>query len=128
MTGSSSDTIGDASGETGEETGGHPTTTLNDVVHQRVRLGILTVLQETQRADFGYLKSALELTDGNLGRHIEILEKEGLVASTKGYQGRRPRTWVEITADGRRALATEMKALKRLLTRFEHSQEPSAQD
>ncbi|GAA1589463.1 hypothetical protein GCM10009678_84740 [Actinomadura kijaniata] len=124
MTGSGSDTIGDAGGETG----GHPTTTLNDVVHQRVRLGILTVLQETQRADFGYLKSALELTDGNLGRHIEILEKQGLVATTKGYQGRRPRTWVEITAEGRRALAAEMKALKRLLTRFEHSEKPPAQD
>ncbi|WP_242903129.1 winged helix-turn-helix domain-containing protein [Actinomadura terrae] len=124
MTGASSETSVDA----GEEGGGHPTTTLNDVVHQRVRLGILTVLQETQRADFGYLKSALELTDGNLGRHIEILEKQGLVATTKGYQGRRPRTWVEITADGRRALAVEMKALKRLLTRFENSEESAGSD
>lgn len=101
----------------------HPAMSLNDVVHQRVRLGILTILQETQRADFGYLKSALQLTDGNLGRHIEILDKEGLVATTKGYQGRRPRTWVEITTTGRRALAAEMQALKELLTRFEHGKE-----
>lgn len=99
----------------------HPTTALNDVVHQRARLGILTVLQETQRADFAYLKSVLQLTDGNLGRHIEVLAKEDLVTITKGYQGRRPRTWVGITSRGRQALVAEMSALKELLTQFERS-------
>jgi DNA-binding MarR family transcriptional regulator len=97
----------------------HPTTNLDDVVHQRARLGILTVLGEARRADFPYLKSLLQLTDGNLGRHIEVLAAEGLVTVTKGYQGRRPRTWVEITKLGRGALAAEMAALKQLLQRYE---------
>jgi DNA-binding MarR family transcriptional regulator len=91
------------------------------VVHQRARLGSLTVLGEARRADFPYLKSLLQLTDGNLGRHIEVLAAEGLVTVTKGYQGRRPRTWVEITKLGRGALAAEMTALKQLLERYEQS-------
>ncbi len=97
----------------------HPVARLNDTVHQRVRLGILTILQQTQRADFAYLKSLLELTDGNLGRHIEVLAGEGLVHVTKGYQGKRPRTWVDITPGGRQALAAQMQALKELLNQFE---------
>jgi DNA-binding MarR family transcriptional regulator len=97
----------------------HPTAGLNDVVHQRARLGILTVLGEARRVDFPYLKSLLQLTDGNLGRHIEVLAGEGLVAVTKGYEGRRPRTWVEITRLGRGALAAEMAALKELVQRYE---------
>jgi DNA-binding MarR family transcriptional regulator len=102
-----------------EQRPAHPTAALNDVVHQRARLGILTVLGEAQRVDFPYLKSLLQLTDGNLGRHIEVLAAEGLVRVTKGYEGRRPRTWVEITRPGRGALAAEMDALKQLVQRYE---------
>jgi DNA-binding MarR family transcriptional regulator len=99
----------------------HPTTAIDDVVHQRARLGILTILAESRRADFGYLRAQLGLTDGNLGRHIEVLAGQGLIAVTKGYEGRRPRTWVEITAPGRTALANEMHALKLLVARFEQA-------
>lgn len=97
----------------------HPTTGLRDVVHQRARLGILTVLGEADRVDFPYLKTLLQLTDGNLGRHIEVLAQEELVRVTKGYEGRRPRTWVEITKLGRGALAAEMEALRQLVQRYE---------
>ncbi|WP_440902664.1 winged helix-turn-helix domain-containing protein [Actinosynnema sp.] len=95
----------------------HPTAGLDDVVHQRHRLGILTVTAEADRVEFGYLKSTLELTAGNLSRHIAVLEEAGLVAVEKGYEGRRPRTWVGITAEGRGALAREMAALRALLER-----------
>ena len=97
----------------------HPTAGLRDLVHQRARLGILTVLGEAERVDFPYLKALLRLTDGNLGRHIEVLASEGMVRVTKGYEGRRPRTWVEITRLGRGALAAEMDALKQLVQRYE---------
>jgi DNA-binding PadR family transcriptional regulator len=102
----------------------HPTTTLTDVVHQKARLGILSVLSEAGRADFGYLKALLQLTDGNLGRHLEILAGDGLITITKGYEGRRPRTWAEITKAGDRALADQMAAMKQLVTRFESRQAP----
>ncbi len=97
----------------------HPTAGLRDLVHQRARLGILTVLGEAERVDFPYLKSLLQLTDGNLGRHIQVLASEGLVRVTKGYEGRRPRTWAEITRAGESALAAEVAAMKQLVKRFE---------
>lgn len=103
----------------------HPTSGLNDVVHQKARLGILAVLAETERADFTYLKSMLDLTDGNLGRHIEVLAGSGLVHVEKGYAGKRPRTWVTITRAGRHALAEEMAAIRELLRRFESSEPPT---
>lgn len=88
---------------------------LNDVVHQRTRLGLLVVLRETQQADFSYLKSRLNLTDGNLGQHIEILKHHGLVRTRKGHEGQRARTWVKITRTGEQALASEIKTLRSLL-------------
>ena len=97
----------------------HPSTDLDDVVHQRARLGILSVLVETGEADFSYLRAALRLSDGNLSRHIEVLAGGGLVHVRKGYQGKRPRTWVSITRDGRAAYAAEIAALRQLVHRFE---------
>jgi DNA-binding MarR family transcriptional regulator len=95
----------------------HPALRLDDTVHQRVRLGILAVLSEASRADFGYLRDALELTDGNLSRHIAVLEEAGLVKVEKGYAGKRPRTWVQATRAGRAALKAELAALQELITR-----------
>jgi DNA-binding MarR family transcriptional regulator len=94
---------------------------LHEVVHQPARLGILTVLAETRRADWPYLKSVLGLTDGNLGRHLEVLAGEGFVKITKGYEGKRPRTWAEITTSGRKALASQIAAMKEIVERFEAS-------
>jgi DNA-binding MarR family transcriptional regulator len=95
----------------------HPSLKLDDTVHQRVRLGILAVLEEAKRADFSYLRDALDLSDGNLSRHIQVLEEGGLVKVEKGFEGRRPRTWVSATARGRRALADELDALNELISR-----------
>jgi DNA-binding MarR family transcriptional regulator len=97
----------------------HPALRLDDTVHQRVRLGILAVLSEARRADFSYLREALELTDGNLSRHLQVLEEAGLVKVEKGFEGRRPRTWVEATRRGRRALDAEMTALRELIARVD---------
>lgn len=93
----------------------HPTAGLSNVVHQRVRLGILTVLQQVARADFSYLRDRLELTDGNLSRNLAVLEESGYVTIDKAFEGKRPRTWVKITKAGARALAEEVDALRRLL-------------
>jgi len=97
----------------------HPTAGLDDVVHQRHRLGILTIAAEAKRVEFGYLRSTLELTAGNLSRHITVLEEAGLLSVEKGYEGKRPKTWVSVTRTGRKALAAEMTALRALLTRHD---------
>jgi DNA-binding MarR family transcriptional regulator len=95
----------------------HPVLHLDDTVHQRVRLGILAVLSEARRADFAHLRDALELTDGNLSRHIAVLENAGLVEVEKGFEGKRPRTWVAATKAGRKALREEIAALQSLISR-----------
>jgi DNA-binding MarR family transcriptional regulator len=89
----------------------YPTNGIDETVHQRHRLGILTITAEAGRAEFGYLRDALELTPGNLSRHLSVLEEAGLVDVEKGYAGRRPRTWVRITRQGRSALAAELDVL-----------------
>lgn len=93
----------------------NPVIHLDDVVHQRVRLGLLAVLHDTRTADFSYLKSVLHVTDGNLGQHLDILERHKLITVRKGYQGRRPRTWISITRAGDAALKAEVEALRKLL-------------
>jgi DNA-binding HxlR family transcriptional regulator len=117
---------GDASGRdsSGRDASGpvaHPTNGIDDLVHQRHRLGILTITAEAQRADFGYLRDALNLTAGNLSRHLTVLEEAGLIQVEKGYEGRKPRTRVRITRQGRAALATEIAALTELLHRHQRT-------
>ena len=93
----------------------HPTVSLDDTVHQRSRLGILAILSAGDRVDFGYLRQVLDLSPGNLSRHLTTLVEAQLIAIEKGYQGRRPRTWVTITTTGRRAYQSELTALRSLL-------------
>jgi DNA-binding MarR family transcriptional regulator len=98
---------------------GHPSNGLDDTVHQRVRLGILTVAHEARRVEFGYLRTQLELTAGNLSQHLGVLETAGLVEVEKGYEGKRARTWISLTKAGHQALAEEIARLKLLISRVE---------
>jgi DNA-binding MarR family transcriptional regulator len=97
----------------------HPANGLDEVVHQRVRLGILAIAHEARRVEFGYLRTQLELTAGNLSKHLSVLEAAGLIEVEKGYAGRRGRTWITLTAAGSTALAEEIEQLKLLITRVE---------
>jgi len=97
----------------------HPVNGLDDVVHQRVRLGILAVLAESTRADFTFLRDTLDVTDGNLARHLQTLEGAGFVEIEKRFERRRPRTWVRATAAGRDAFAKEIAALEALIRRVQ---------
>jgi DNA-binding MarR family transcriptional regulator len=99
----------------------HPVIGLDDVVHQRVRLGILAVAHEARRVEFGFLRATLDLTTGNLSQHLTVLEKAGLVEIEKGYEGKRGRTWIHLTAAGKRALYDEISQLKRLIRQVEET-------
>lgn len=107
---------------TPEET--HPVLGLDDVVHQRVRLGILTIAHEARRVEFGYLRTHLELTGGNLSKHLSVLEEAALIEVEKGYEGRRGRTWITLTPTGATALADEIGRLKLLIARVETTDLP----
>jgi DNA-binding MarR family transcriptional regulator len=98
---------------------GHPATGLDEVVHQRVRLGILAITHEARRVEFGYLRNQLDLTAGNLSKHLSVLETADLIEIEKGYEGRRGRTWITLTAAGGVALADEIKRLKLLIAQIE---------
>jgi DNA-binding MarR family transcriptional regulator len=98
----------------------HPATELDDVVHQRNRLGILTVVAEADEAEFGFLQGTLGLTPGNLNRHLAVLVEAGLITvRKKDTRGGRPKSWVKISDAGRKALAREMSALEQLLRRHQ---------
>jgi DNA-binding transcriptional ArsR family regulator len=100
---------------------------LDDTVHQRTRLGILAVLAEGQRVQFGFLQEALGLSDGNLSRHLSTLESAGYATVEKGYEGRRPRTWIRITKAGTTALRQEVELLRTLINSFdEHAPSPDS--
>ena len=96
----------------------HPAADLNETVHQRVRLGILAILSEADRATFTYLRESLDVTDGNLSAHVSVLAKAGLVTVDKGYVDNRPRTWLRATAKGRSTFRAEMSALSKLVDRY----------
>ncbi|GAA4606195.1 DNA-binding MarR family transcriptional regulator [Actinoplanes octamycinicus] len=100
------------------ESAPHPAVGLDDVTHQRVRLGVLVMLAEIPECAFATLRAELQLTDGNLNRHVQVLVDAGLVTLTKGYENNRPRTWVKLTRDGRRALRAELSALEQLTARL----------
>jgi DNA-binding MarR family transcriptional regulator len=104
---------------------GHPANGLDDVVHQRVRLGILTIAHEARQVEFGYLRTNLEVTAGNLSQHLGVLENAGLITIEKGYAGKRARTWITLTKAGRAALTEEITQLKLLISQIEHA-EPSS--
>ncbi|MEU4432004.1 transcriptional regulator [Nocardia rhamnosiphila] len=103
----------------------HPASGLDDVVHQRVRLGILTIAHEARRVEFGFLRTTLDLTTGNLSQHLTVLEKAGLVQIEKGYEGKRGRTWIHLTAAGTAALREEIAHLKRII---DHVEQASAEN
>ena len=100
----------------------HPTAELDETVHQRVRLGVLAVLREADRATFTYLRETLGVTDGNLSRHLAVLVDAGLAELDKGYEGNRPRTWVRATAAGRATFEAELRSLRRLLERLDSAE------
>jgi DNA-binding MarR family transcriptional regulator len=103
----------------------HPANGLDDTVHQRVRLGILTITHAAPKVEFSYLRDTLEITPGNLSQHLGVLESAGLITIEKGYAGKRARTWITLTKAGRTALTDEITKLKLLIRHVENPGAPA---
>ena len=88
---------------------------IDDVIHGRLRLGVMAYLANAEVADFNELKAVLEVTQGNLSVQLRKLEDAGYVAIEKGFLGRKPRTQVRITATGRQAFAGYLEALGQVI-------------
>jgi DNA-binding MarR family transcriptional regulator len=88
---------------------------IDDVIHGRLRLGVMAYLANAEVADFNELKALLEVTQGNLSVQLRKLEDAAYVTIEKGYLGRKPRTQVRITPVGRKAFAGYLEALGRVI-------------
>jgi len=88
---------------------------LNKVIHERVRLAIMSALVTRDKLTFPELKELLELTDGNLSAHASILEKNGLIQVIKDFYGKKPRTTFSITTEGRKQFQVYIGNLEQML-------------
>lgn len=88
---------------------------IDETIHQRTRLAIMAALAAVKGLDFNELKAELGLTDGNLSTHAATLEKAGYVKVAKGFRGRKPRTTLELTAKGRKAMTNYIALLQGIL-------------
>jgi DNA-binding MarR family transcriptional regulator len=91
---------------------------LNETIHQPVRLRImaaLVALDPGSEVDFTYLRNLLDVTDGNLGAHLRKLEEAGFIAIIKTFVERKPRTYVNATAEGRAVFVEHVAALEAIL-------------
>jgi DNA-binding MarR family transcriptional regulator len=88
---------------------------LDDVIHGRVRLGIMAYLADAEAADFTELKTLLEVTQGNLSVHLRKLEEAGYIAVDKSFVDRKPLTRVRMTPKGRKAFADYLEAISKLV-------------
>ncbi|MGV9005821.1 MAG: winged helix-turn-helix domain-containing protein [Brevundimonas sp.] len=88
---------------------------IDEVIHGRVRLGIMAYLAGADSANFNELKDKLQATDGNLSVHLRKLEDAGFVAVTKSFQGRKPMTRASMTPTGRQAFVAYLDAISGLV-------------
>jgi len=88
---------------------------LDQVIHERVRLGIVTALAGAGTLSFTQLKHILQTSDGNLSVHARRLEEAGYLDCTKRFEGRTPRTEYSLTARGQQALDRYLTHLQALI-------------
>ncbi len=93
----------------------HPANSLDRVIHERLRLGILSALAANESLTFSDLKHLMHTTDGNLSVHARKLEDAGYIACVKSFEGRVPRTEYKLTAAGRRALESYVSHMETLI-------------
>lgn len=91
--------------------GQHPRHRLDPVIHSPVRLSIVAALAAADKAQFGFVRDTVEVSDSVLSKQVSILEEAGYVKVKKGYVGKFPRTWLSLSAAGRRAFEAHLAAL-----------------
>jgi DNA-binding MarR family transcriptional regulator len=96
---------------------GAPSLQLDRVIHERMRLAIVSALAANDRLSFVELKGLLGTTDGNLSVHARKLEDAGYLACKKGFEGRVPKTEYRLTPEGRRAFQKYVDHLEALVRR-----------
>jgi len=88
---------------------------LDRLIHERLRLGIISALAANEALSFSDLKSLMDTTDGNLSVHARKLEEAGYISCTKYFEGRLPKTEYKLTATGKRALENYLSHMESLI-------------
>jgi len=88
---------------------------LDRVIHEKGRLGIMSMLAASPELSFTDMRDALGMTDGNLTTHIKALQQEGYISVAKSYQNNRPLTTCSLTAAGRAAFAAYISLLEQIV-------------
>ncbi|GAT69752.1 arsR family transcriptional regulator [Planomonospora sphaerica] len=90
---------------------------LDPVIHAPVRLQIVALLAAADEAEFGFVRDQVGVSDSVLSKHASALEGAGYVEIRKGYIGKRPRTWLKLSLQGRRAYTLHVAALQTIVAR-----------
>ena len=93
----------------------NPPEDLDRIIHERIRLGIISALAANDALTFADLKGILQATDGNLSVHARKLEEAGYVTVTKGFQSNKPRTEYRLSKEGRKALEIYLDRMESIL-------------
>ncbi|RAV19349.1 winged helix-turn-helix domain-containing protein [Paenibacillus contaminans] len=88
---------------------------IDDTIHAKARLGIMSLLAVHKACDFVFLRKELQMTEGNLGNHIRVLEEAGYIQVTKTFAGRRPKTICTSTELGMDMFRQYIEGLERII-------------
>ncbi|HEV7474092.1 MAG TPA: transcriptional regulator [Pyrinomonadaceae bacterium] len=99
----------------------HPASGLDRLIHERMRLGIVSALAANETLTFNNLKGLMNTTDGNLSVHARKLEEGGYIACTKSFEGRLPKTEYKLTVAGRRALENYLSHMETIIHQMRNS-------
>lgn len=94
---------------------------LDRLIHERLRLGIVSALAANESLTFNDLKGLVDSTDGNLSVHARKLEEAGYITCTKSFEGRMPKTEYKLTTAGRRALENYLNHMETLIRKMRNS-------
>ena len=94
---------------------------LDRLIHERLRLGIISALAANESLTFSDLKNLMNTTDGNLSVHARKLEEAGYISCTKFFEGRLPKTEYKLTAAGRSALQNYLSHMESLIKQMRNS-------
>ena len=93
----------------------HLSIKLDKIIHQKARLGIMSILVVQGESEFNYLKERLKLTDGNLSTHLSHLEKEKYIRIKKKFIQKKPKTLCILTDKGRQAFSEYINNLEQII-------------
>jgi DNA-binding MarR family transcriptional regulator len=88
---------------------------IDPVIHERVRLAIVSALAVAPELSFNELKTMLSLTDGNLSAHTRTLDDAGYIVIEKSFRGRRPHTAIRLSPKGRKAFQRYVATLRQII-------------